>query len=261
MTWDTGFEREPAVRFNDDGSVQIDNVRNFRYECDGTHEPGWERRTFDLNAVCHVDFIVVPFAGHSGLAHTMVSFGFDDGRYLAISVEARRQAEQPYSIVKGLFGAFQLMYVIADERDVIGHRSEYRGDTVHLYRSAADREESTCFLRSMLERAEQLRVQPEKYNTLTNNCLTNLRDHVNRIWPKRIPWNWRVVLTGHASHLAYHLRLLKESDSFQSLVQQAAINDLAKGQWHQDDFSRVIRGRLDEYCPSASEINTERTVT
>ena len=88
--WDVGFDRTPSIEFHENGSIEICHVRNFRYECDGTHQACWETRTFDLDSTRFVDFIVVPFATRKDLAHTMVSFGFSDGRYLSISVEARQ---------------------------------------------------------------------------------------------------------------------------------------------------------------------------
>lgn len=248
--WDVGFDRTPSIEFYENGSIEICHVRNFRYECDGTHQACWETRTFDLDSTRFVDFIVVPFATRKDLAHTMVSFGFSDGRYLSISVEARRKVGQTYSVLKGIFGAYPIVYVIADERDVIGHRTEFRGDEVHMYRSAATPQEAACFLQSMLQRADKLHREPETYNTLFNNCLTNLRDHVNAVWPKRIPWHWEVFLTGHADHLAYKLGLLKHDQSFETISELATINDLANGQWHREDFSHLIRTRLGEYCPN-----------
>ena len=255
--WDVGFDRTPSVEFNENDFVEIHHVRNFRYECDGSHTARWETRSYDLKTTCFVDFIVVPFAKRRDLAHTMVSFGFSDGRFLSISVEARRKVRQAYSVMKGVFGAYQLIYVIADERDVIGHRTEYRGDEVHLYRSAASHKESACFLRNMLERANQLHLEPERYNTIWNNCLTNLRDHANTVWSRRIPWRWEVLLTGHADHLAYKLGLLKHDQSFETISKLATINDLAKGQWHRDEFSHLIRTRLGEYCPNVHPMSQQ----
>ena len=246
--WDVGFDRAPTVAFQDTDNFTVTNFRNFRYQCDGSHTACWESRTFDLQSTSHVDFLVVPFAKRRGLAHTMVSFGFDDGQYFSISVEARRRTGQPYSVVKGVFGAYPLTYLIADERDVIGHRTEVRGDSVHLYRSAATRQEAACFLKSMLLRTNALSQTPETYNTISNNCLTNLRDHVNEVWPGRIPWRWQVLLSGHADHLAYKLNLLEGDESFQELSKLAIIDDLAHGHWHHDDFSQRIRVRLSEYC-------------
>lgn len=248
-TWDIGFERLPEITFSQQGdSVDIRNIRNFRYSCESGHEECWDSRSYSFSETCRVDFIVVPFVGRSDLAHTMVSFGFRDGRHLVISVEARRAKNQPYSVMKGLFRAFPIMYVIADERDAIGQRIECRGDTVHLYRSSATAHESACFFRAMVQRAEALSRQREYYNTLLNNCLTNLRRHINDIWPGRVPWRSGVLLTGHADYLAYQLGLLSSDESFESTRENSAVNELAKGHWQKADFSKQIRSRETHRC-------------
>ena len=246
--WDVGFERTPSVRF-DGLSARISDVRSFRYNCGQGHEPNWVDREIDCRDTISVDFIVVPFASKPDLAHTMVSFGFSDGSYLAISVEARRRQDQPYSLWKGLIGAYPLMYVIADENDCIGERIECRRDSVHLYQSAATPQQSQTLLMAMLRRADGLSSTPEKYNTLFNNCLTNLRDHVNEVWPGRIPWGWGMLFTGHADRLAYKLGILKSSESFATLHEQSDITELAAGNWHDEDFSRLIRARQTSSMP------------
>lgn len=247
--WHVGFDRVSAVTLSDDGDVaRVTNFRNFQYECGASHLARWETREFRLSEVCSLDFIVVPFANQHHLAHTMVSFGFRSGQHLSISVEARRRWQQPYSIYKGMLGAFPLTYVIADERDTIGERIECRQDAVHLYPSAASATESRQFLLSMLTRANQLSDRAETYHTLFNNCLTNLRDHANEIWPGRVRWGWQILFTGHAAHLAYTLGLLKDHESFDSLDAKANITDLARGNWHRADFSKLIRERWPQCC-------------
>ena len=104
--WDIGMERIPLVTFDGD-LVTVENFRNFRYECDGTHEENYETRTIDTSALVRADFIVVPFATQPDLAHTMMSFGLDDGQHVVVSVEARRRLNQKYGIIKGIFGAFR----------------------------------------------------------------------------------------------------------------------------------------------------------
>ena len=245
--WDVGHDRVPEIRFDEDlDTVHISNLRNFQYECNGSHAAAWETRSYKISRTCNVDFILVPFSLQPDLAHTMVSFGFDDGQHLVISVEARRRQGQPYSVLKGLFGAFKIIYVIADERDAIGYRTEVIRDSVHLYRSIATPEHAASFFRCMLRRADQLSAQKENYNTLFNNCLTNLRSHVNEIWPGRVPRGWGMLFTGHADHLAYNIGLLKPGESFESMREHAEINALAKGNWHREDFSQLIRARLPE---------------
>ncbi|NND99370.1 MAG: DUF4105 domain-containing protein [Pirellulaceae bacterium] len=238
--WKLGFARVPRVRVDGD-HVQIDHFRDFRYHRDGSHEDSYARRSFMISHVRHVDFIVVPFQGASHLAHTMMSFGFDDGSQLVVSVEARLRESQHYSIWKGLLWSYPIMYVIADERDAIGHRTEFRGDDVYLYGVHATDEEVRQFLRNVLERAERLAERPERYHTVLNNCATNIRDHVNSIWPGRVPWGWGVLFSGRADCFAYRLGFLKSDETFETTRQRARINDLAAGHWLNDQFSELIR--------------------
>ena len=238
--WDVGMERSPKVDF-EDGKVVINNFRNFRYECDGSHEERYETRFVDVAKLETADFIVVPFASQPDLAHTMMSFGTRDGQHTVVSVEARRKLNQKYGIIKGIFGVFPLLYAIADERDAIGQRTEMRGDDVYLYRSSATPEQVQSFFRCVMARVDKLSRKRETYNTITNNCLTNIRYHVNRIWPGRIPWNWRLLINAHSDFLAYKLGLLESEESFKSTQQKANITSKAQGNWHDDNFSKLIR--------------------
>ena len=238
--WDVGMERVPRVKVDGD-QVHIENFRNFRYECDGSYQENYESRTIKINELESAEFIVVPFASQPDLAHTMMSFGSSDGQHTVVTVEARRKLNQKYGIIKGIFGAFPLMYAIADERDAIGQRTEMRGDDVYLYPVRASSEEVQTFFRNVMERVDKLSKAPEKYNTITNNCLTNIRLHINRIWPGRIPWNWRILINAHSDYLAYKLGLLDSHESFKSTREHANITARAKGNWHREDFSQLIR--------------------
>ena len=240
--WKRGFERLPQVSITDD-RVQIDDFRNFRYSCDGKHDSHYETRHFNVCDVRTLDFIVVPFQASSRFAHTMMSFGFDDGAHAVVSVEARLRRGQKYSLLKGLLGFYSIMYVIADERDAIGHRTEYRGNEVFLYRVAAEQTELEQLFCQVMRYAEKLPTAPERYNTLINNCATSIRYHVNSIWPGQIPWGWGVLMPGRADFLAYRLGLLKSNETFQQTRQRARINDLAAGNWHDERFSQLIRAK------------------
>ena len=242
--WDVGMERVPLVEVEGD-EVHVENFRNFRYESDGSHQENYESRTIKVDDLESAEFIVVPFASQPDLAHTMMSFGTRDGQHTVVSVEARRKLNQKYGIIKGIFGAFPLMYAIADERDAIGQRTEMRGDDVYLYRVNATPEQVQSFFRCVIARVDKLSKAPEKYNTVTNNCLTNIRFHLNRVWPGRIPWNWRILINGHSDYLAYKHCLLDSDESFESTREHANVTPRAKGNWHRDDFSQLIRASTD----------------
>ncbi len=128
--WSVDQSVLPTAEFHGD-SVLIHDVRNFRWTGATEFAPGWDDRTYRLDQVATVWYVLVPLStAWRGPAHAFVSFGFDDGRYLAISVEARREVGETYGVLKGLFRRFELIYVVGDERDLIGRRAVYDGTEV-----------------------------------------------------------------------------------------------------------------------------------
>jgi len=171
--------------------------------------------------------MVEPFSGHGlGAAHTLLSFGFVD-EYVAISVEIRKEKGEKFSPLKGLFRNYELMYVIGDERDLIKLRSNYRRDTVYLYRINTTAERMQFVFLDMLERINEIRYEPEFYNTLTNTCTTNIVRHVNTIVPGRITLSYKVLMPAYSDELAYDLGLIVTNSSFEETREHYKINEEA----------------------------------
>src|SRR4029079_1739659 len=93
----------------------------------------------------------------------------------------------------------------------------------------------------MLKRANKLTREPEFYNTLTNNCTTNVVDHINKLWPNRIAYNLQLVLPGYSDRMAYALGLLDTGKSFEETHAAARVNRLAYIHRDRADFSAAIR--------------------
>lgn len=221
--------------------LTVHNIRNCEYLSDRDCVVRHYDKTFDLYRLQGVDFIVVPFKDKPSLAHTMVSFSFGDEGYLAVSIEARLEEGETYAPLKGALRQYELMYVVADERDVIGLRAKHRRDNVYLFHSRASPEQARVLLVDMLARANKLAAQPEFYDTFSNNCTTNLVDHVNRLSPGRVPPNIAILLPGYADRLAYDLGLLDTRLTFEQAKRQANITRLASRHDDSPDFSRKIR--------------------
>ncbi len=175
------------------------------------------------------------------VAHTFLSFGFQGGQYLAISIEVRRQRGEAYSPVRDFFNQNEIIYVVGDERDLIRLRTNIRKDDVYLYHARTTPAESQALFVDMLERANKLAVKPEFYNTLTNNCTTNLVAHVNHVIPHKIPYTYQVLLPGLSDRLAYSLGLIQAHGSFDATRAEARINRLAYIYRDSPDFSERIR--------------------
>ncbi len=151
-----------------------------------------------------VDFIVEPF-GSVGAAHTFLSFGLAGGERIAISAEIRREKDEEFNPLRGVLNRYEIMYVVADERDVILLRAVHRGHAVYVYPTTATAAQAQALLTGMLVRINALAREPEFYNTVTNNCAVTIARHVNALYPTRIPWNWRLLLPKESDAYAYEL--------------------------------------------------------
>jgi hypothetical protein len=240
--WNTDQVRlATAERIGD--RVGIDNVRNASYRSTTDFDVRWETRRYDLAGLESVWFVVEPFADWRGPAHTFLSFGFDDGEFVAISVEIRKERGESFSPLLGLMRQYEIAYVIGDERDLIGLRAWHRRDQVYLYPIRTTRDKARALFVSMLERANRLALAPEFYNTLTNTCTSNIVDHIESIAPGRVPWSVKTLLPAHADDLAYDLGLIDTSLA-RTTYRAAHRIDLIAAQVDRDRFSSEIRRHL-----------------
>lgn len=231
-------------------SIAIRNVRQCRYYTPDDYDVFWQTRTIDPARIDEVWYVVEPFAPSSAAAHTFLSFGINDGkghhRYLAVSVEIRRELDEQFSPVAALFRRFELIYVIADEADVIALRAIHRQHDVFLYPVKATPEQSRVLFLDMLDRTVSLNQKPEFYHTITNNCTTNIAMHLRRLWPNVVPrWDLRYLLPGNADGLALEHGLLDVSGNLIELRKRYNISAAARAAGDEAlDFSARIRAGL-----------------
>ncbi|HLP43830.1 MAG TPA: DUF4105 domain-containing protein [Candidatus Nanoarchaeia archaeon] len=238
--WSNDLAVLPYADFNGN-LVTIHNVRNFKYKDVLDFTPGYYDKTFDLNTIKSVDFIVEPFSTLA--AHTFLAFGFEDGSYIDISVEIRREKGEFFDGLKGLFRNYEITYVVSDEHDVLKLRTNYRKDDVYLYPIPTSEEKVRALFVDMLTRVNKLRTTPEFYNSLTNNCTTNIVKHVNTINPKRIPWSYKYVFPSYSDELALEIGLIKGEGTIDQIRAQYLITPLAQKYGDSSDFSAKIRGK------------------
>lgn len=226
----------------DKNLVSVTNIRNINYRSTTDYDVAYYDKVFDLNELNSVWYMVEPFAGYgAGAAHTLVSFGFENGDYVSISVEIRKEKGESFGAVKGLLRQYELAYVIADERDVIKLRSNYRKDEVFLYPILTSKENMQKLFVSMLNRANKLATVPEFYNTLTSTCTTNIVSHVNEIVSGRIPFSFKVLMPAYSDELAYKIGLIDNTIPFEELRKKYNINERALEYADSPDFSKKIR--------------------
>ncbi len=239
--WQPDVAQLPYASIEGD-RVTVHNIRNFSYQTDTEFTPRYDTRSYDLEKLDSVDLFAVYWMGPA-IAHMIVSFGFSDEDYLAISIEARKEQGEGFSSIKGFFRQYELMYVVADERDVLRLRTNYRNDPpedVYRYRLQGSPAIARRFFLEYINAINALREKPRFYNTLTTNCTNVIWLHA-QVNPERIPFSWKILASGYTPAYLYDKGRLDGSVPFSELTRRGHINPLAQGLDDDPDFSRRIR--------------------
>lgn len=236
--WQPSVGQLPRTEL-DGNRLTVHNVRNFEYRSETDFAPRWETRVYDLSQLVGIDMFFSHWAGPV-IAHTIMSWSFADGNQLAISIETRNRTGQPYSAVGGFFRQFPIYYVLADERDVIRLRTNYRGEHVWLYRLKTPDGVPHSLLLDYLKSVNRLAGAPAWYNALTDNCTTTIRRHVRHLNPGANPWTWRLLMNGYLPELLYEQGRLDASEPFARLQAISNIDERAKAASY-ENFCAAIR--------------------
>lgn len=222
--------------------VGIRGVRDFAWRSESDFEVRHIEKRYDLRELDSVWYVISRFGGVPGLAHSFVTFGFGDD-YVAISVEARREIGEAYSPWLGMIDAYELMYVIGTERDLIGMRTHVWKEDVSLYPVRATPEAMRALFLEMTARADKLATEPESYHTLFNSCASNVVSHVNRIAPGRVPLRAGLFLPGWSDRVAWEAELIDSPLTFEEAREAHRIGAAARRLPLDEGFSRAIRTR------------------
>lgn len=239
--WLPDVARVPRT-IRDGDRLTIENIRNFRYRTETDYDEIWETRTYDLSKLKGVDLFLVTW-GAPGIAHTIASWEFEDQPPLAISIETRKQKGEAYSAIKGFFRQYELYYVVADERDVIGVRASHRGERPSLYRIDMLPENAKNLLLRYLDEVDDLAAKPRWYNALTHNCTTEIRWNLQAIGLKN-PLDWRIFANAHLPELMYEREAIDTSLPLAELIKISDVTEKAKAADGAPDFSKRIREGL-----------------
>ena len=238
--WKLEYQRLPKAVVEGD-EVRIEGVRDFSYDPKGQiSKAAYLDQTYRLSELESLWYGISHF-GSFGLAHTFVSFGFADGRHLAISIEARQAAGQNYNPFLGLFGAYELIVVAGTERDIVGLRSHVRGERVLLYKVNIPKPRARDLFLAMLGRMNDIERAPEFYHTITDNCAVAIWRYSNRISAFQRYTNPKLLLPGFSDEVAYELGLIFNGIDIERLRRKALVDP---GRSSLDDplFSEKIRG-------------------
>jgi hypothetical protein len=250
---DRHWRREVAVMpraiINGD-QVRLLGVRDFIYrQGQNDFTPHYENRDVSMSHLTGVDFFI-SYWMPGPVAHTFVSFVFDDAPPLSVSIEARPEEHEGYSPLGSLFNQFELIYVVGEERDLVGVRTNHRGEDVFLYRVRMSPEFARELFLVYLSRINELAERPEFYHLLANSCTVNIVRYAGVAYTP-LPFDIRFYLNGLSDRFLYRTGRLQAGVPFQELRRRAHINELARAAGSEVEFSEAIRSTL-----PAPEVNT-----
>ncbi len=227
--------------------VVLHDVRDFDWRSDSDYTVRWETREYDLDRLASADLALSYWMGPA-IAHTLVSFGFDDGSRVVFSLEIRKERGESFSALGGFFRKFEETLVAADERDILRVRTNVRGEDMYLYRLAIPRDKLRELFLGYVARAQALDRAPRFYNTLTSNCTTVVFELARRLDPG-LPLDWRLLLSGYSAQYAYDQHALLPGHTFDQLRRAGHVTARARAAGDAADFSRRIRAGMPDELP------------
>jgi len=242
-SWVNDNDRLANAEFDGD-YVTIKNIRDFNWRSTRDYDEKWIEKKFNLTEVSKIWFVLEYFDPKKRqMAHTILGFEFDDGSRICCSIEVRREKGEKYHPIRGFFRQYELIYVWATESDAIGVRTRCRKKSVtHLFEAVVlGPGNERKMLESYLKRTNKLYEKPEWYNTITNTCTTNIVNHVNEVYPGRVPKAISIFLPGLSPKLLYNNNLVKIDSSLENTLEKSIIDSKAKTWDGISDFGNLIR--------------------
>lgn len=210
------------LTYEKDGDlITLNNVRNFNWRTEQDYDIRWETRQYDLSKIESLDMVLSYWAGNK-IAHTLVSFGFNNGQRISFSIEIRKENHEQFSTIGGFFRQYELALVAADEKDIIYTRSNIRDERVYLYPVKISKPALQQLFISYLKKGDALNHKPRWYNTLFSNCTTLIFDMVNAIHP--LPADYRLIMSGLLPNYLYDIKVLDQNYSIENWYKMAAVN-------------------------------------
>jgi hypothetical protein len=226
----------------DGDRVRIAGVRNFDYRSRDDFTARYEEREYLLSHLKGLDFYVSYWA-EGPVGHTFLSFIFDNAPPLSISIETRPEVGEGFAPIASMFKQFELIYVVGDERDLVGVRTTHRNETVYLYRLNTSPEDARRLLMVYLERINELADRPEFYHLLSNSCTINIIRYANAAG-RAGRFDIRHLLNGLIDSYLYHSGRVDTTLPFEELRRRSLINAVARAADGAPDFSERIRAAL-----------------
>ena len=222
----------------------LENVRDFTWKNKKEHNSKWIKTKVDIDGIRDIWFVVDHFHKLKGLAHTMLTFEFEDGQFITFSFETRREVGERYHPWDGLWRAYELYLLVATESDALHLRTNIRNHKVHLFRVQTPPGKDKALFNALCDRLNNLGETPEWYHTLGKACTTSIVEQVNLITPGRIPRMWRTILPGYSAKAAWKLKLIEDWGGYDSTISASRIDERARNWDGNEEYSMYVRAHL-----------------
>lgn len=242
--WEVGMETLADVSVNEN-MVVIENFRDWRYTTDkNIASMDFKKVTYDVDKLERVWFMIEPFSLFDKVAHTYLTFDFQDAEPAVISIEARREKGEKHSALKGMVRGYELIYIWGSERDLTGRRVLVEETEVFMYPLDISQGAGKQLFLEIVKETERLEKTPKYYNTITANCTNLLAQHANKVNSKTIPTALNFILPGYSPELLYRQGFVKKDLSLEDLKMRNNITQLVKDHYDSTEFSKEIRKPL-----------------
>jgi len=219
--------------------VRITGVRDFDYRSREDFTVRYEERELFLSHLTGLDFYI-SYWKPGPIGHTFVSFVFDNAPPLGVSIETRPEAHEGYDPLASMFKKYELIYVVGEERDLVGVRTNFRGEDVYVYRLRVPVAGARRLFEIYLERINELADEPEFYHLLSNSCTINIVRYAN-VAGRLGRLDVRHVLNGWIDRYFYDARLLDTQFPFAELRRRSRVDPAVPASDEPATFAQRIR--------------------
>ncbi len=239
--WMVSYSRMPYAAIHKNEMV-IHNIRDFQYRTPEDFTVKYITEAYNINDLRTVDLAYSYWDGNKAVAHTMLSFGFSDGRHLVISSETRMKKGQKQNAIKGLYKQYQTMFILGTEDDLFKLRSNYRKEKLYVYPTSLTPEDVRILFLDLISQVNRYHEKPEFYNTIVFNCTTSLIPSIRKVRPAR-KFDIRLCLNGYSDRLAFEGGGIKHRPgiSFEDYKKAHQVDQYLKDFKPGDNYSQAIR--------------------
>ncbi len=238
--WQTSWAKMPAVEVKNN-ILSIQNIRNFNYSSENDYDAKYISGDYDLDKLDKVMLILSYWDGNTAVAHTILDFGFNDGRWLVISSETRLKNGQQQTALGGLFKQYGSLFIIGTEADLLMLRTNYRKEQVYMYQLRITPDECRMLLLDLVNRSNKLITHPQFYNTVTSNCMTSLVPSMRKVaHNKDVFKDIRFLKNGYSDQIIYEQNIKSKEISYKQFRQEHYISPTMQTVTDRDKYSEEL---------------------